>query len=104
MLDCGARRSRPSSCGRCLRALGLDPRRVLRLAKSKQIIVFEELWKATDNQDADLGDVISRLMEAIANGMWPPEGDDDLLGRARAVWRGLAAGIDEVPTTITPDL
>lgn len=86
-----------------LRALGLDPRRLLTLAKSKQIIVFEELWQNTGQQDFDASDVIARLMEAIANGMWPPTGEEDLLGRARAVWRGLGTGVDQVPTSITPD-
>jgi hypothetical protein len=86
-----------------LRALGLDPRRALTLAKSKQMIVWQELWHATNKQDTDLGDVIARVMEAVANGMWPPEGHEDLIGRARAVWSGLKGGVAEVPTTITPD-
>jgi len=86
-----------------LRALGLDPRRLLTLAKSKQQIVWEELWSATNQTDFDLGDAASRVMEAIANGTWPPEGEEDLLGRARAAWRGLVKGVDQVPTTITPE-
>ncbi|APR77766.1 Hypothetical protein A7982_03113 [Minicystis rosea] len=86
-----------------LRTLGLDPRRVLTLAKSKQMIVWEELWQATNKQDTDLGDLIARGMEAIANGMWPPDGEQDLLGRARAVWSGLRGGVAQVPTTIAPD-
>ncbi|MFT3772181.1 MAG: ferritin-like domain-containing protein [Minicystis sp.] len=86
-----------------LRTLGLEPRRLLTLAKSKQMIVWQELWQATNKTDTDLGDVIARAMEAIANGMWPPEGEQDLLGRARAVWSGLRGGVEEVPTSITPD-
>jgi hypothetical protein len=82
--------------------LGLDPRRVLTLAKSKQMIVWEELWQATNDTSLDLGDVVARVMEAIANGMWPPEGEADALGRARAAWRGLIRGVDQVPTSITP--
>jgi hypothetical protein len=50
-----------------------------------------------------VGDLVARVMEAIANGLWPPEGEEDTLGRARAVWRGLVSGVEQVPTTITPD-
>jgi hypothetical protein len=85
-----------------LRDLGLDPRRILVLAKSKQMIVWEELWGATGKQ-TDLGDVVSRGMEAVASGLWPPAGQECLLGRARAVLRAVAAGVDQVPTTIAPD-
>jgi hypothetical protein len=85
-----------------LRQLGLDPRRVLVLAKSKQMIVWEEVWGAT-NKQADVGDAVARVMEAIASGLWPPEGQESLSGRARAFARGLGAGVDQVPTTITPD-
>jgi hypothetical protein len=86
-----------------LRELGLDPRRMLTLAKSKQMIVWNELWRATEKQGPDLGDAAARVMEAVANGMWPPEGDEGALGRARAVLAGLRGGVAEVPTTIAPD-
>ncbi len=86
-----------------LRELGLDPRRVLVLAKSKQMLVWEEVWGATDKQKADAGDAVARVMEAVASGLWPPAGDESLTGRARAFARGLGAGVDQVPTTLTPD-
>ena len=85
-----------------LRGLGLDPRRVLTLAKSKQMIVWEELWQQTNKKDG-LGDVVARMMEAIANGMWPPVGHEGLSGRARAFVSGLKGGVDLVPTTIAPE-
>jgi hypothetical protein len=85
-----------------LRDLGLDPRRLLVLARSKQMIVWEEVWSATGKQ-TDLGDVVSRVMEAVASGVWPPPGDECLTGRARAVIRAVATGLDQVPTTIAPD-
>jgi hypothetical protein len=86
-----------------LRALGIDPRKTLQLAKSKQMLVWEELWQATGQTSTDLGDVVARVMEAAANGVWPPPGEGDLAGRARAAWRGLKGGVDTVPTSIAPD-
>jgi hypothetical protein len=85
-----------------VRELGLDPRRLLVLAKSKQMIVWEEVWSATGKQ-TNLGDAVSHVMEAVASGLWPPAGDECLAGRARAVLRAMAAGVDQVPTTIAPD-
>jgi hypothetical protein len=85
-----------------LLGLGLDPRRMLVLAKSKQMLVWDELWAATDKKD-DLGDAISRVMEAVASGLWPPADQRSLGGRARAFMRGLERGVEQVATTITPD-
>ena len=41
-----------------LRALGLDPRRILLLGKSKQSIVFEELWATAPGSKSVVGDVL----------------------------------------------
>jgi hypothetical protein len=81
--------------------LGLDPRRILVLAKSKQMIVWEEVWGASDKQ-VGVGDAVARLMEAVASGLWPPDDQKGLAGRARAFAHGLGAGVDQVPTTIAP--
>ena len=84
-----------------LRQLGLDPRHVLQLAKSKQMIVWNELYNAT-NKSPTLGDAVARVMEATANAAWPPRATPgcaaDRAPRAR-----LRSGVEEVPTTITPD-
>lgn len=85
-----------------LRQLGLDPRHVLQLAKSKQMIVWDELWNAT-NKSPTLGDAVARVMEAAANAAWPPPGDTGLRGRSRAFVRGLQSGVEQVPTSISPD-
>lgn len=87
-----------------LRELGLDPRRVLRLGKSKQLLVFEELWGAVGKTGVDAGDVVARLLEGVANAMWPPEGQRTVPGRVRAFAAGLRSGIDEVSTTIQPEV
>src|SRR5262249_31663547 len=69
--------------------LGIDPRRVLQLAKSKQMLVFDELWHATGKPGVTLGDVFARVMEGIANGLWPPPEQRTLTGRFRAFARGV---------------
>jgi hypothetical protein len=86
-----------------LRELGLDPRRLLVLAKSKQMIVWQEVWGATDKTQADLGDAIARVMEAVASGLWPPEHQRTVTGRARAFAKGLGGGVEQIATTIAPD-
>jgi hypothetical protein len=86
-----------------LRALGCSPRRTLELAKSKQVIVWNELWGATGKQGITPADVISRVMEATANAVWPPEGQASIEGRARAFVQGLRGGVSEVATSIAPE-
>lgn len=86
-----------------LRGLGLDPRRVLELAKSKQMIVWEDLWQSTNKTGTTAGDVVARVMEATANGLWPPAGEEGMRARARAFVSGLRGGIDRIETTIAPD-
>ena len=85
-----------------LRQLGLDPRRVLQLAKSKQMIVWQELFQSTQKVPT-LGDALARIMEAVANAAWPPPGQTGITGRSRAFVSGLVTGVDEVPTSIQPD-
>jgi hypothetical protein len=87
-----------------LRELGIDPRRVLQLAKSKQMLVFEELWSATAKGGLTVADAAARIMEAVANGLWPPPGEATLLGRSRAFADALVnGGVPRVETTIQPD-
>src|SRR5262249_34899990 len=66
-----------------LRVLGVEPRRVMQLAKSKQMIVWDELNRAVNKTQMDAGDMVARVMEAVANSLWPPEGQADTKGRAR---------------------
>ena len=87
-----------------LRVLGLDPRRILQLAKSKQLLVFDELWASTPGTKSKLGDFASLGMEALANAMWPEPKDEGLFGRARAFVRALRDdGVATVPTSIAPN-
>lgn len=87
-----------------LRALGLDPRRILLLGKSKQLIVFEELWATAPGSRSVVGDVASLGMQAVANALFPEPGADDVRSRVRAFVSALRnEGVPTVPTTITPE-
>jgi hypothetical protein len=85
-----------------LRELGIDPRRTLQLAKSKQMLVWSELWGATGKTGTTVADVISRVMEASANAFWPPPGQTSPGGRAWAFVEALKAGVEPVETSIAP--
>jgi hypothetical protein len=85
-----------------LRELGIEPRRVLMLAKSKQMLVWEEIWNVTGKEGDTWGDRVSRAMEATANAMWPPAGKEGLRGRVEAFWQALPGGVDQVATSIDP--
>lgn len=86
-----------------LRQLGIDPRRVLQLAKSKQFLVWDDLWKATKKTGVTPADVIARVMEAAANAAWPPPGEESITARGRAFLRGIVNGVEPIPTSIAPD-
>jgi len=86
-----------------LRALGVDPRRVMRLGKSKQLLVFEELWSSSPVERSVIGDRVSALLEAVASATWPEPHEQDALGRARAFVRALREdGVETVATAIDP--
>jgi len=85
-----------------LEALGLDPREIMRLGKSKQLLVFEDLWSATGERSV-IGDRVSLVLEAIASATWPDARERDPVGRARAFVRALREdGVETVPTAIDP--
>lgn len=86
-----------------LRALGIDPRRVMTLGKSKQEMVYNELWGMAPDARTAVGEVLSRVIETTAEAIWPDEGAAKTLGgRARSVVRTLRHGMPVVPTHIEP--
>lgn len=86
-----------------LRALGIDPREVMRLGKSKQLLVFEELWANTPGGRSATGEKVSLVIEAFANATWPDAHERDLRGRLRSFVRALKTeGVEPVPTAIDP--
>jgi hypothetical protein len=87
-----------------LRALGIDPRRVAVLGKSKQMLVFEELWKLVPNARSEVGERIGFFMDAIAEALWPePNSDPALTARAKRVLRTLREGYETTETVLSPD-
>ena len=86
-----------------LRTLGIDPRRVLTLAKSKQEMVYNELWDLAPGTKTKLGEVLSHMVEATAEAFWPNENTPKTLrGRVTSVWNTLLHGLPTVPTHIEP--
>jgi hypothetical protein len=87
-----------------LRALGIDPRRVAILGKSKQMLVFEELFKLAPNARSKAGERIGFMMDAIAEALWPAGGAGSPLGeRARRVLHTLSEGYETTETVLAPD-
>ena len=75
----------------------------MRLGKSKQLLVFEELWSSSPVERSVIGDRVSALLEAVASATWPEAHEQDPLGRARAFVRALREdGVETVATAIDP--
>lgn len=86
-----------------LRTLGIDPRRVLMLSKSKQEMVYNELWDLAPGTKTKLGEALSHIIEATAEAFWPNENTPKTVrGRAQSVWNTLLHGLPTVPTHIEP--
>lgn len=86
-----------------LRALGIDPRRVMTLGKSKQEMVYNELWDLAPDARTAVGEVFSRVIETTAEAVWPDEATaKSLPARARSVLRTLRHGMPMIPTHIEP--
>lgn len=84
-------------------ALGIDPRRVAILGKSKQMMVFEELWQVAPGTRSALREQFGRTFDALCEGLWP-EADvkDDWSERARRVWSTFKDGLEQVETVLDP--
>jgi hypothetical protein len=88
---------------RDLETLGIDPRHVAVLGKSKQMLVFEELWRLAPGTRSAAGEKIGHGMDALAELLWPdPAGDPSLSGRARRILLTLRDGYQTVETVLDP--
>lgn len=88
---------------RDLRTLGIDPRRVAVLGKSKQMMVFDELWQLAPDAKSDVGERLGLVFDAVAEAMWPDESaDPSLSARARRVLRTLSTGYETTETVLDP--
>jgi hypothetical protein len=88
-----------------LRTLGVDPRRVAVLGKSKQMLVFNELFRIIPEARSEAGDRAGRVIDAVAEVLWPHPAvrGAPLEDRVRHIFRTLAQGIEQVETSLEPD-
>lgn len=84
-----------------LTALGVSPRRVATLGKSKQMLAFEELWREAPKSRSDAVQHLSHALESVAEVLWPEPGAS-LPTIAGRVLRTLRTGFPTVPTTLDP--
>ncbi len=86
-----------------LRALGIDPRRVAMLGKSKQMLVFDELWSLAPAMKSRVGEALGRGFDVAAEVLWPARGRTSSLSiRTRELVRTLRNGYATVDTTLEP--
>ncbi len=86
-----------------LRTLGIDPRRVAVLGKSKQMMVFDQLWQLAPEAKSDVGERLGMVFDAVAEAMWPDEKADPSPGaRVRRVLRTLSTGYETTETVLDP--
>ena len=86
-----------------LKTLGIDPRRVAVLGKSKQMLVFEELWELAPGMKSRAGEALGRGFDVIAELLWPDaDADRSVSGRARKLASTLWSGYTTVETVLDP--
>lgn len=86
-----------------LAVLGIDPRRVAVLGKSKQMLVFDELWSLAPGMKSRVGEALGRGFDVAAELLWPdPRHDQSLRGRARQLARTLMHGYSTTDTVLDP--
>jgi hypothetical protein len=84
-------------------ALGILPRRVAVLGKSKFTLVLNELWALSPESKSALGDKLGLVFDAIAEALWPDPNASRALGaRARRVLRTLTTGYESIETVLDP--
>ena len=86
-----------------LRSLGVKPRRVAILGKSKQLIALEQLWATAPSTKSQVTEGLSNVFDAIGEWYWPDEAADrSLLARTKRVATTLRDGMPTVDTTLEP--
>lgn len=82
--------------------LGLSPRRVAVLGKSKQLMAFDELWSQVPGGRDPNNERFSRVFDAISEALWPDKGDEALARRGAKIWSALQRGMETTPTVLDP--
>jgi len=86
-----------------LQLLGINPRRVAQLGKSKQMMVFDELWELAPESKSEVNERIGRTFDAVCEGLWPDESiKNDPRERARRVFLTWRDGMEQIETVLDP--
>ncbi len=85
-----------------LRALGIDPRRVAILGKSKQLLALEELWRTAPGSKSAVNERIGFAFDAVVDAMWPERAGASWPHRARRFSHVLKRGLETVDTVLDP--
>jgi len=84
-------------------ALGMDPRHIAILGKSKQLLALQELWATAPGTKSRLSEQIGYAFDGWVDWMWPsPDQDRSLPGRARRLAHVLRHGMETVDTFLDP--
>jgi hypothetical protein len=86
-----------------LRTLGIEPRRMASLGKSKQMLVFNELFSIVPDARSDAGERVGNVLDAVAELLWPsPDTGPSLRARASRALGTLRHGYEMVETNLDP--
>jgi hypothetical protein len=82
------------------RALGIEPRRILRLGRAKQTLIFQEMWDALGIRGVPRSrQVVIRTLNGVSQALFPMAGEART-GRLSAFLAGYRAEIDgDLPAT-----
>lgn len=83
--------------------LGISPRRIAVLGKSKFTLVLNELWQLSPETRSALGERVGLVFDAVAEALWPdPKASRALPSRARRVLKTLITGYESIETVLDP--
>lgn len=85
-----------------LEALGISPRRVAILGKSKQMMAFDELWSMVPGGRNRASERLGHVFDAVAEALWPDADARAPAARLKRIWAALREGMETVPTVLDP--
>ncbi len=86
-----------------LRALGVDPRRVAILGKSKQLLALEQLWASAPDTKSRVNEQIGFAFDAVVDAMWPAaDRAPSVTGKVKRFAKVLKDGLERVDTVLDP--